>query len=196
MITVLATHNRGKLRELKQLLAGTSLILKLPSECGFRPPKVRETGDTFEANALIKAKAFAAASGLAALADDSGLEVEALGGAPGVCSARFSGRNATDRTNCRKLLSAMHGVRRRSALFRCVLALAKPSGKTIVAEGALKGVITLEPRGRNGFGYDPVFRVPSLARTLGELPLWRKQKLSHRARAARRLKQLLEKRSF
>lgn len=196
MIAVLATANPGKLRELRPLLAGTGLCLKMPSECGFRPPTVRETGKTFEENALIKARAFAAASGLPALADDSGLEVAALGGAPGVRSARYGGPGATDRKNCLRLLSALRGVKRRSARFRCVLVLAGPSGKTLIAEGSLNGAIALSPRGRRGFGYDPVFRVPSLNRTLAQLTFKEKQKLSHRARAARKLGRILKRRPF
>jgi XTP/dITP diphosphohydrolase len=188
---LLATTNRGKLRELSGLFAGSPLSLFLPSDEGVPMPAVEETEDTFAGNAALKARALSASSGRWALADDSGLEVAALGGAPGVKSARYSDPGADDTRNIAKLLREMEGRADRKARFVCVLALSAPDGKLVLAEGALEGVIAEAPRGTNGFGYDPVFVVPSLGRTVAELSLEEKQSISHRSNAARRLLHLL-----
>jgi XTP/dITP diphosphohydrolase len=180
---LLATRNRGKLAELKALLDGNHLALALPDAM----PEVDETGGTFVENALLKARALGAATGAAALADDSGLEIAALGGAPGVRSARYAGDRAADADNVAKLLRDLAGAADRSARFRCALALVLPDGRELVAEGTWDGAIAEAPRGTNGFGYDPVFLVPGLGRTAAELPPELKQRLSHRAAAARLL---------
>jgi XTP/dITP diphosphohydrolase len=156
-----------------------------PAEAGLRLD-VEETGDTFEENARIKALAYARASGLLTLADDSGLEVDALGGAPGVHSARYAGPGADDAGRYRKLLAELADVppKRRAARFRCVVALARPAGILSTAEGTVEGAIGFEPRGSHGFGYDPVFLVEGHGgQTLAELPPDVKNAISHRARA-------------
>ena len=184
----MATRNRNKVRELQHLLADLGVeVLSLVD----RPevPDVVEDGDTFAANAVKKAHAVAAATGLPALADDSGLEVDALHGLPGVQSARYAGVGHDDAANNRKLLAALTGVppARRTARFRCAIALADPTGAlgaaVEVREGACEGVILDAPRGANGFGYDPLFLYPELGRTFAELTLEEKSRLSHRARA-------------
>ena len=156
---VLATGNKGKLREFRGLLEGVfgNIVSLNDLES---PPEVTEDGETFRENALKKARAIAAYSGIPALADDSGLEVEALGGRPGVYSARYAGEGAVDTDNIAKLLSELQGVANRKARFVCFLALVTPDGKEITAEGACEGVILTEPRGEGGFGYDPVFFLP------------------------------------
>jgi XTP/dITP diphosphohydrolase len=185
---VVATRNRNKVREISHLLADLGVeVLSLAD----RPdvPEVVEDGDTFAANAVKKARAVAAATGLPALADDSGLEVDALGGQPGVRSARYAGAGHDDAANNRKLVAALAGVApaRRAARFRCAVALADPAGRlgsaALVREGACEGVIIDAPRGENGFGYDPLFLYPDLGRTFAELTLDEKSHLSHRARA-------------
>jgi len=156
---VLATGNKGKIREFSGLLEGVfGRIISLNDLES--PPEVVEDGATFRENALKKARAIAAYSGKPALADDSGLAVDALGGSPGVYSARYAGEGATDRDNIAKLLTELGGVENRSASFVCVLALVYPDGKEITAEGTCEGVILTEPRGEGGFGYDPVFFLP------------------------------------
>ncbi len=193
MLVLIASLNRGKLRELSHLFAGTRMELKLPSDVGIKMPRIEETGETFAQNALLKARALAGISGHCALADDSGLEVDALGRAPGVKSARYAGPQASDLENVEKLLKELRGENRRSARFKCALALVSPSGEELVAEGEMEGEISACPAGEAGFGYDPVFFIPSLGKTLAQLPFEEKQALSHRARAASRLKSLLEK---
>ena len=163
----------------------------MPEDYGPAMPAVEETGASFLENALLKARALSAVSGGWALADDSGLEVEALGGAPGVRSARYAGPEASDAANIARLLEALRDVGDRRARFRCVLALAGPSGRTLTTEGVLEGEITLAPAGSGGFGYDPVFLVPELGKTVAELAFEEKQRISHRARAAAALLELL-----
>ncbi|MCG0278887.1 MAG: XTP/dITP diphosphatase [Thermanaeromonas sp.] len=183
---VLATSNLGKVKELKELLQPLSLeIYSLRDFPGLKLPP--ETGRTFEENAILKARFVSSFTGLAALGDDSGLEVEALGGAPGVYSSRFAGEGATDAQNNEKLLGLLKGYpqEKRRARFRCVLALCTPEGDIYTGEGSLEGVIATEPRGTHGFGYDPVFLLPEAGKTLAELDLKLKNTLSHRARALR-----------
>ena len=185
---VLATRNRHKFRELTALLAVPGIRWR--SLAAFpEAPAVRETGRSFEANAVKKARAVARATGRLAVADDSGLEVEVLHWGPGVRSARFAGLHGDDRANNRTLLRRLAGLprRRRGARYRCVLALASPARVLAVARGAWAGRIADGPRGRGGFGYDPVFVVPGLGKTVGELAPALKRRLSHRSRAARRL---------
>lgn len=191
---VIATKNRKKFVELKALLRVDGIRWRSLAEYP-RVPAVRETGLTFEANAVKKARAVAGATGRFAVADDSGLEVEALGWAPGVRSARFAGRHGDDEANTRHLLRLLEGLpmAKRRARYRCVLALADPSRVLAVTRGTLAGRIATRPRGHGGFGYDPVFLVPRLGKTVGELPLATKQRLSHRALAARRLRPALRR---
>jgi XTP/dITP diphosphohydrolase len=191
---LLATNNAGKLSELKELLAGVPFELISPAQIGLKLD-VAETGRTYAANARLKALAFATASGLMTLADDSGLEVEALGGAPGLYSARYAGDGATDEQRVAYLLSKMRGVPpdKRGARFRCIMALAWPSDEVKLRSGSCRGFITKEPIGINGFGYDPVFYFPKLGKTMAELTAEVKNSISHRARAARRVKTLLQK---
>jgi XTP/dITP diphosphohydrolase len=190
---LVATNNPGKVREFQALLAGLALEITFPAQEGL-VLEVEESGDTFEENARIKAVAYARASGLPTLADDSGLEVDALEGAPGVLSARYAGPDADDADRYRKLLAALKGVPadQRAARFRCTVALALPDGKTHTADGVCEGEIGLAPRGQHGFGYDPVFIVAgSAGQTMAELPEDEKNRISHRVRAVRAMRPLL-----
>ncbi len=189
---VLATHNRGKRREWAVLLAGLDLQLLLPEEVGVSAP-VAETGDSYRANALLKAQALAEASGLPALADDSGLEVDALNGAPGVRSARF--RPGPDEVRYRALLAALLSVPEaaRTARFRCVAALVTPAGRVFYTEGVCEGVIGSLPAGKEGFGYDPVFYLPELGKTMAQLAPEVKNRISHRARAAEAMHPIIKR---
>lgn len=189
---VLATRNEGKVREITSLLRDLPLeILTLRDFPGV--PELAEEGDTFAANAAAKALAVARATGLMALADDSGLEVDHLEGAPGVRSSRFAGEKAGDAENNHKLLRMLAGVprERRTARFRCVVAIALPDGRVSLAEGSCEGIITEEPRGATGFGYDPLFLVPGLGLTFAELDPGVKNEVSHRGRALRRAREVL-----
>jgi XTP/dITP diphosphohydrolase len=193
---VVASRNRGKLREIVPLLAGLDFELvtidDVAPDC-----ELREDGDTFEANALAKARQAAQATGLPAIADDSGLEVAALDGAPGVYSARYAGLPSDDGRNNAKLLEALHDVPspRRQGRFRCVAAFVDPAASVeLTCSGACEGEILAQPRGDLGFGYDPLFLVPGLGRTMAELPLDEKNRLSHRAAAFRALAQTLAER--
>ena len=186
---VVATRNRGKLREIVPLLAGLPFTLHTIDDLA-PDAELREDGDTFEANALAKARQAARATGLPAIADDSGLEVEALSGAPGVHSARYAGLPSDDARNNAKLLEALRDVPapRRAARFRCVAVFVDPArGIELVRAGECSGEILNAPRGDLGFGYDPLFVVPALGRTMAELPLDEKNRLSHRAAAFRAL---------
>jgi XTP/dITP diphosphohydrolase len=191
---VIASRNEGKIREIQRILGdlGIDWITLRELESW---PKLTEDGQTFFENALRKAQALTAFIGLAALADDSGLEVEALGGAPGVRSARYGGEEGNDRLNVRKLLKGMKGVPRtaREARFVCVVALSFPDGDYIWSEGVCAGSIAESPRGKGGFGYDPVFIPEGYDRTFAELPPAEKDSLSHRGKALRALRnQLVE----
>jgi XTP/dITP diphosphohydrolase len=179
---VLATANPGKVRELAGLLGDLAYTLvSLRDLGGVRLPPEGET--SYRDNALGKARAAAAATGAVALGDDSGLEVDALGGQPGVVSALYGGPGLTDAARVARLLAEVGAVRARGARFRCVLALVAPWGEEAVVEGVAEGVLTDRPRGIQGFGYDPIFLVPALGRTFGELAGAEKDQLSHRARA-------------
>jgi XTP/dITP diphosphohydrolase len=180
---VVASKNPDKVREVEEVLASTGLVSEIVR--GLDWPDVEESGETLEENALLKARAVTEATGLPALADDTGLEVEALGGRPGVTSSRFAAPEATYEENVALLLEVMEGVENRSARFRTVVALVFPDGVEVTAEGVVEGSIIEEPRGSRGFGYDPVFEVDG--RTLGEMALEEKSSLSHRARAIRTL---------
>ncbi|HEY4881247.1 MAG TPA: RdgB/HAM1 family non-canonical purine NTP pyrophosphatase [Steroidobacteraceae bacterium] len=195
MKLVLATANVGKQREFAALLSPLGVQLLLSSALGI--DSAAETGATFEANALLKARHAAGASGLPALADDSGLEVDALDGRPGVYSARYAGAQATEADNNARLLSELAGVppQRRSARYRCVLALVRDAADTspLIASGSWEGRIALQPAGNGGFGYDPLFLPEGLEVSAAELPLGRKNALSHRARALAALVKQLER---
>jgi XTP/dITP diphosphohydrolase len=180
---VVATANAGKAREFGPLLEGLGFALvSLADLPGVRLPPEGET--SYADNALGKARAAAAATALVALGDDSGLEVDALDGRPGVASARYGGPGLSDAQRVTRLLAELTGVTPRTARFRCALAVAAPWGDEAVVEGVVEGVLTEAPRGTGGFGYDPIFLVPALGRTFGELPAAEKDRLSHRARAA------------
>lgn len=189
---VFASRNRGKIREIGALLEGLPIALRSLDDFP-DAPDVEEDGDTFLENALKKALAIARHTGCAVLADDSGLTVDALGGAPGVHSARYAGEGADDGRNIEKLLREMKDVpeRERGAAFRCVLVLCEPDGSCEYFEGAWEGRIADTPDGDGGFGYDPVFYLPGLGKTVARLSLEEKNRLSHRARAMGRLRDAL-----
>jgi len=183
---LLATNNPGKAAEFRALLADCGWALVTPAEIGV-DVVVDETGSDYHTNAKIKAKAFAEASGLVALADDSGLEVDALDGRPGPFSARYAGPAQTDGERSALVLDQMKGVppERRGARFRCVIAVAEPSGRVRFCEGECRGQVAEEPSGQGGFGYDPIFYLPERRLTMAELPSEEKNAISHRGRAAR-----------
>jgi XTP/dITP diphosphohydrolase len=179
---VIASRNRGKIEEFKSLLSGFPIDIKSLNDFGPIPEPV-EDGNTFEDNAYKKAHFTARVLGFPALADDSGLTVAALGGQPGVFSARYAGEGAGDEANIRKLLAAMEGVSDRKAAFECVIAIAVPRGPALIYEGNCEGEIAWEPRGENGFGYDPVFFYQPLGKTFAELSRKEKNLVSHRGKA-------------
>lgn len=193
MRLVAATRNRGKVREISEALSGLGVEL-IPFDELPDPPQIEEEGETYEENAAHKALTVARHTGLPAVADDSGLEVEALGGAPGVRSARFAGEKASDEERIAKLLKLLEGLplKRRRARFVCVIALATPDGRVELFRGECYGYIAEEPKGKGGFGYDPVFLVPEYGKTFAELGLEVKNRISHRARALRKLRSFLE----
>lgn len=189
---VIATRNSGKLREVRAILAPLGLkILSLGDFPGI--PEIIEDGQTFEENAVKKALSVARQTGRVAIADDSGLAVDALEGRPGVFSSRYTGENATDPDRYRKLLNEMVGVPegQREAAFICAVAVASPDGKVKVVEGRYPGEIAPSPKGSHGFGYDPVFLIPELNKTMAEIEPEVKNRISHRARALEKLKQVL-----
>ena len=179
---VLATHNLKKLAEMRAILSGLGVEVVTPAEAGVEVD-VEETGTTFAENAMLKAKAVCAAAGLPAIADDSGLCVDALNGGPGVYSARYGGEDLDDRGRYRLLLNSMRGQTSRAAHFSCAVACAFPNGDTLEAEGRCDGAIAFAPMGEGGFGYDPVFLVPEKGKTFGQLTAEEKSAISHRGRA-------------
>jgi XTP/dITP diphosphohydrolase len=189
---VLATRNRHKGEELAALLGDLGITIRTLDEFP-DAPEVVEDGDTCEANAVKKARAIADFTGLPAVADDTGLEVDALGGRPGIYAARYAGEDATYEDNCRKLLRELMGVPReqRTARFLTVAAIALPSAGTRVAQGTLDGVIAEEASGTLGFGYDPVFLIPALGKTLAQLSADQKNTISHRAKAFAKMREIL-----
>lgn len=186
---VLATNNAGKLRELQALLQ--PLTVELVPKSQFTQDEVAETGDTFVANALIKARHAAGVSGLPAIADDSGIEVDALDGAPGVFSARYAGAAASDVDNLHKLLHEMNDVpdAQRTARYRCALVYVRQAddAEPLICEAVWEGSITREPQGSGGFGYDPIFYVPVLGRTAAKISAQEKNRISHRGKALQQL---------
>lgn len=187
IILVLATRNAGKSKEIREFLAGFPVEIKDLNDFG-PIPEVKEDGPTFDDNAYKKASFTAKVLGFPALADDSGLEVEALGGAPGIHSSRYAGPVATDEENNAKLLQALKGVKNRRARFACVLSLAVPSGPALTYEAFCEGEILESPRGENGFGYDPLFYYAPMGKTFGEMTLTEKGAVSHRGKALAELK--------
>ncbi len=191
---LLATSNKGKVREYRGLLQNLPFDLVTLAEAGITVD-VDEVGESMEENARLKATALAVQSQVLALADDSGLEVDALGGEPGRLSARYAGEGASDRDRIDYLLDKLDGVpqEKRSARFRCVIAIAAPDGQVEFCSGECRGVIALEPKGEQGFGYDPIFYLPELDKTMAELPLEVKNEVSHRGKAARKVSQALKR---
>ena len=192
---LLASNNAHKVTEFRRLFEGLDLELVTPREVGLELD-VAETGETFKENARLKARAFAAASGLASLADDSGIEVDALDGRPGVFSARYGGDGLDDEGRVRLLLRELDGVAgaRRGCRYRVVLVLADPAGGGWETEGRCEGRVGLAPSGSNGFGYDPVFYVPTFGKTIAELDPVQKDAISHRGEAARAMADVLARR--
>lgn len=189
---LIATHNPGKIREYQTLLADLPLTVTSLRAEGIEHD-VEETGATFTENAVLKAQAYAQLSGLWTWADDSGLEVDALDGRPGVYSARYAGPDATDQDRYQKLLGELSQLpdRPRTARFRCVVAIALPNREIHTIDDTIEGVISAQPSGEHGFGYDPVFFIPELGLTMAELPADQKNRISHRGKAAARAKEFL-----
>ena len=192
LIIVLATRNQGKIKEIEELLAGEPVRVMSLNDFGPTPEPV-EDAETFEDNAYLKANFYARILGFPALADDSGLAVEALGGRPGVHSARWAGENATDEERCQKLLGEIADRSNRRAEFVCALVLAVPSGPGLTWVGRCAGEIAREPAGQNGFGYDPVFYYPPLKKTFAQLSRTEKNKVSHRGLALAEFKSEFDK---
>jgi len=194
MQILLATNNKGKVRELAELLKGEEVqILSLSDKPEIK--EVEETGKTFVENALLKARTVCATAKMITLADDSGLEVDALNGAPGVYSARYAGEPKSDWRNIEKLLADLQNVPEplRTARFRCCLAIVTPEGEEVLTEGTVEGQILFEPRGTGGFGYDPIFYLPEYGKTMAELEMEEKNRISHRAQAFRKAVPILKK---
>jgi XTP/dITP diphosphohydrolase len=190
---LLATSNPGKIREYRFLLDGLGYKITTLAEEGIAKI-VTESGNNYEQNARLKAITYAKLSQLITLADDSGLEVDALNGEPGVKSARFAGEAAIDAERVNFLLAKLNDVpwERRTAHFKCVIAIATPEGRARVCYGECHGMIALEAKGENGFGYDPIFFLPEIDKTMAELPLEMKNQISHRARASQKARQVLQ----
>jgi XTP/dITP diphosphohydrolase len=192
MILVIATRNKGKTKEIKDLLKDFPVDIKDLDDFG-PIPHLEEDGDTFDENAYKKASFAARILGLPALADDSGLTVEALNGAPGIHSARYAGKNSTDEQRYLKLLREMEGMSNRKATFECVISIAVPTGPALTYEARCEGLITQVPAGSKGFGYDPVFYYPPYKKTFAELTRQEKNRVSHRGKAFAELKDEFDK---
>ena len=190
---IVASRNQKKINEIQAIARDFGMEVVSRDDAGLPPVEIEETGDTFEANALLKARAIMELSGSPAVADDSGLEVDELGGAPGVYSARFAGEACDDRANNIKLLSMMEGVppARRTARFVSAIALVYPDGRTFVVRGVTEGRLLTEARGDGGFGYDPLFVADGMDQTYAELPPDQKNRISHRGKALSALRALL-----
>lgn len=195
MKILVASTNRGKIREIADILSSADVTIFTPDQIVITVD-VQENGATFEENALKKAAAYRDVAEMSALADDSGLCVDALDGAPGVMSARFAGPNASDADNIERLLKAMHKMQNRKARFVCVVALALTSGELITAQGDYPGLITEAPMGSGGFGYDPVFYDPTTGKTFAELCQEEKNRVSHRKRALIALREKLQTQGY
>jgi XTP/dITP diphosphohydrolase len=191
---IIATKNRGKVREIRKALRG--LGLKIYSLNDFSDvPEIEENGESFTENALKKARFYSKYFGKLTIADDSGLEVDALKGLPGIYSARFAGEGASDRENNQKLLREMEGIRisKRGARFKCAMAIVSYDGKEVVAEGSCRGRIGFREMGKRGFGYDPIFVLPQYGKTMAQFTLDEKNRMSHRGKALRKLKKIMTK---
>ncbi|MCG8633315.1 MAG: XTP/dITP diphosphatase [Desulfobacterales bacterium] len=191
-IIVLATTNKGKTKEMQDILKDYPIEIKNLSDFG-PIPEVIEDGETFDDNAYKKAAFTAKVLGYPALADDSGLCVDALDGAPGVYSARYAGENATDAENVAKLLEALKDEENRKAAFQCVISIAVPTGAALTYEGRCEGILTREPAGDNGFGYDPLFFFPEFNKTFAQLSLAEKAGVSHRGKALKEVTDEMDK---
>jgi XTP/dITP diphosphohydrolase len=191
-IIVLATTNKGKTREFKELLKDFPIEIKNLEDFG-PIPEVIEDGETFDDNAYKKAAFTAKVLGYPALADDSGLCVDALEGAPGVYSARYAGENATDAQNVEKLLAVLKEEENRKAAFQCVISIAVPTGAALTYEGRCEGILTREPVGENGFGYDPLFFFPQFNKTFAQLSIKEKGEISHRGKALQDVSREMDK---
>lgn len=192
---IIATRNKNKIKEIKNLLDGMPVNVLTVSDGDWQIPEISEDGKTFKENAIKKARAIADITGKITLADDSGLEVDALGGQPGVLSARFAGEDATDGENNLKLIHLLKDIPggRRGAQFKCVITIALPGGKVEVVEGICRGDIGFSERGGQGFGYDPVFIPTGYNKTFAEISMSAKNKISHRGRALEKAKLVLER---
>ncbi len=189
---IIATRNKGKIREIREALRGLDLrIHALSNFSGV--PEIEEDGKSFTENALKKARFYSKYFGKLTIADDSGLEVDSLNGLPGIYSARYAGEGASSQENSRRLLREMQGlpISKRGARFQCILAVASPDGKEATVEGSCKGRIGFKEKGRRGFGYDPLFILPTRGKTMAELSLGEKNKISHRGKALKKLKRLI-----
>jgi len=191
---LVATNNRGKLREYAELLKGIPFELTTLSEQGITE-EVEETASSLKQNAIHKATTYAKLSGLTAMADDSGLEVDALDGEPGPLSRRYAGDNVSDTERNDYLLAKLRNITRekRTARFRCVIAIVMPEGKVKTCEGVCEGIIDFDAKGEEGFGYDPIFYLPELDKRMAELSLAEKNRISHRAKAAHKARRILER---
>jgi len=192
---LLATKNPAKMREYSRLLQGIPYEVVTLADVGI-DQAVGETGETLEENAVLKAKAYASLSNMLTLADDSGLEVTALSGAPGALSRRYAGENVSDRERIDFLLTKLSDIpwEERTARFKCVIAIASPEGELVLCQGECQGILAFEPTGENGFGYDPIFYLPQLGKTVAELNIEEKNEVSHRGQAAMRARHILEQR--
>jgi len=191
---LVATNNRGKLREYSELLKGLPLELTTLKEQGITE-EVEESGSSLKQNAIHKATSYAKLSGLTTMADDSGLEVDALGGEPGPLSRRYAGDNVSDKERNDYLLAKLSDIpwEKRTARFRAVIAIVTPDGKVKTTEGVCEGIVALDFKGEGGFGYDPIFYLPELDKHMAELSLAEKNRISHRAKAAQKARRILER---
>ena len=189
---IVATRNKGKIREIREALKGLGLRIHALSDFP-NVPEIEEDGKSFAENALKKAQFYSKVFGKLTLADDSGLEVDSLKGMPGIYSARYSGEKASSRENNQRLLKEMASIpfSKRGARFKCIMAMVSPEGKEAMTEGSCKGRIGMREKGKKGFGYDPLFILPKYGKTMAELSLREKNKISHRGEALRKLKKIV-----
>ena len=190
---MIATRNKGKIREIREALNGLGLRIYALSDFP-DVPEIEEDGKSFAENALKKARFYSKYFRMLTIADDSGLEVDSLKGLPGIYSARYAGEKASSRVNNQKLLREMQGVpiSKRGARFKCIIAMESPDGKKAIAEGSCKGSIGFREKGRRGFGYDPLFILPTYGKTMAQLSLEEKNKISHRGKALRKIRKLIK----
>ena len=189
---IVATRNKGKIREIREALKGLGLRIDALSDFS-GVPEIEEDGESFAENALKKARFYSKYFGKLTIADDSGLEVDGLNGLPGIYSARYAGERASSQENNRKLLRKLGGlpISKRGARFKCVLAVVSPDGREVIAEGSCRGRIGFREKGKRGFGYDPLFILPKYGKTMAELSLGEKNRVSHRGKALRKLKKII-----